>query len=157
MRNSYKARIYLQAQEHHSPIASTSRQSITSRQSERPPIISRPNGVWLSLVCYRVLDRRDYEFRFPFLTTRPDSTPPDLTNSHSLEHLERIVNGFEGEGGALAYIHDDHEVIRNIANHIVKYGRSSVLFTYVPDYLDESKNYYIMGKNYPNPDKGDYQ
>lgn len=118
------------------------------------PNYSGQGGYWLSLVCYRVINPLDesgnnyinHDIRFPFLSER---------ESGALEHLERIVNEFDGEGGALLYVHEDNEAIRTIANLIVKKGRSSVLFTYVPDRLSDAEFYYNMGKKYPNPDKSD--
>jgi hypothetical protein len=57
---------------------------------------------------------------------------PDLYNDE-LYHIERIVNGFENESGALLYLDHESELIRKLARVIVNEGRKEVLILYTHD------------------------
>ena len=50
-----------------------------------------------------------------------------------LHHIERIVNGFEGEAAALLYINHESQLIRKLAQVIVNQGRKEVLILYTHD------------------------
>ena len=101
--------------------------------------------VWYQYVIYEVSDGPE---RFP---------PTDEFDIYfeALAHLERIVNGFEGESGCLLYINNDDHLIKIIANKILNNAKEDVLFTYIPDRLSDSDVYHRLGKLYPYVDKRD--
>jgi hypothetical protein len=51
-------------------------------------------------------------------------------DSNALEHLEHIVNGYEEENGALLYLLNENVEIAQIAENIVKHGRTSIVWEY---------------------------
>lgn len=50
-----------------------------------------------------------------------------------LYHIERIVNGFESESGALLYLDHESELVKKLAHVIVNEGRTEVLILYTHD------------------------
>jgi hypothetical protein len=54
----------------------------------------------------------------------------DQRDSDALEHLEKIANSMADENGALLYLNHENDEIAVIAESIVKYGRSSVMWEY---------------------------
>lgn len=72
-----------------------------------------------------------------------DGLPHPPLYDDELHHIERIVNGFEPESGALLYLDHESELIRKLAQVIVNQGPKEVLILYTHE-----KNFrYLSGRN----------
>lgn len=80
-----------------------------------------------------------------------DGLPQLPLYDDELHHIERIVNGFEPESGALLYLDHESELVRKLAQVIVNQGRKEVLILYT-----DNKNlaYHRDGRSTEHPLRG---
>ena len=103
--------------------------------------------VWNHYVNYIIENPHDAKYRY-----KTSGAPGALDNwamDNAMAHLERIVNGIEGESGVLLYVNDDVHVIKFLARMILEYGRESILLTYYPDGY---QNWKRLPEEYPYVD-----